>query len=87
MGDEALTDYAMSLSLKPDFIPARVNRAILFFDQAAFEPALADMNHVIALDGEQASHYSNRAEIFRAMNRPDLCEADLATAERYASAI
>ena len=83
MNDEALTDYATSLSLKPDFIPARVNRAILFFDQAAFELAVADMNHVIALDGEQGSHYRNRAEIFRAMNRQDLCEADLAKAERY----
>jgi tetratricopeptide (TPR) repeat protein len=87
IGDEALTDYDTSLSLKPDFIAARVNRAILYFGQGAFDFALSDMNHVIALDGEQADHYSNRAEIFRAMNRQDLYEADLVTARRYEPAI
>lgn len=80
--DEALADYNGAISLGFDTIPARVNRAALYYVQRSYELALSDMNYVVAQDPQEPAHYENRAMIFQAMNRPDLCSHDLSLAER-----
>ena len=64
----------------------RVNRAVLHYNTGSFELALADMNHVIGLDPQEAAHYENRAAIYEAMNQHDLHQRDLAIAERHTEA-
>jgi hypothetical protein len=41
------------------------------------------MDHVIALDAQDPSHYENRAAIYLAINREDLYLRDLDLAERH----
>jgi tetratricopeptide (TPR) repeat protein len=79
--DEALEGYDACIALGYDSTAARVNRAVLHYNNGSYGPALADMDHVIAREAREAAHYENRAAIYRAMNLEELCLRDLAKAE------
>jgi tetratricopeptide (TPR) repeat protein len=80
--DEALFGYDTAIALGYDSTAARVNRAVLHYNNGSYGLALVDMDHVIALDAQDPSHYENRAAIYQAINREDLYLRDLGLAER-----
>lgn len=67
-------------------VSARVNRAVLRFNAGAFDLALSDMDSVIALEPNNAEHYQNRAEIFRSLDRSELCARDMQRAAALGAA-
>ncbi len=79
---EALDGYNTAIALGYDFIPVRVNRAALHYNAGSFGLALADMDNVIDAEPEKSSHYENRAAIYRALGREDLCLRDISMAKR-----
>jgi tetratricopeptide (TPR) repeat protein len=80
--DEALFGYDTAIALGYDTTAVRVNRAVLHYNNGSFDLALEDMDHVIAHDAQDPSHYENRAAIYQAINREDLYLRDLGLAER-----
>lgn len=84
--DAAVCDYTAALAAGSRSIIARVNRAVLYFQSGQFEQALLDMHQAIQQEPDNASHYENRAEIYRAMRQPALVCADLDAAIRYREA-
>ena len=81
-GDEALAGYDIAIALGYESLAARINRAVLHYENGAFDLALADMDHVIARDDREPAYFENRAAIHQAMDREDLRARDLAAAER-----
>jgi tetratricopeptide (TPR) repeat protein len=79
--DEALFGYDTAIALGYDSTAARVNRAVLHYNNGSYGLALVDMDHVIALDAQDPSHYENRAAIYQAIDREDLYLRDLGLAE------
>jgi tetratricopeptide (TPR) repeat protein len=79
--DEALAEYDACIALGDDSTAVRVNRAVLHFNNGSYRLALADMDHVIAREAQEPTHYENRAVIFRAMSLEEPCLRDLAAAE------
>lgn len=81
-GDEALQGYDAATALGYKSTAVWVNRAVLHFNNGSYDRALADMDAVIARDGDNADHYENRAAIYKAMAYEDLCRRDLTAAQR-----
>ena len=84
--DDAYGDYCKAIELTPDSITARVNRAVLCYARADFAQALADMNHAIAVDPGETSHYENRAAIYEALGHLEFAEVDRRTAQEVGRA-
>jgi len=84
--EAALNDYSAALAAGSTSVVARVNRAVLLFQTGQFEQALFDMHKAIDQEPDNASHYENRAEIYRAMAQPALVSADLDAANRFREA-
>jgi tetratricopeptide (TPR) repeat protein len=81
--DEALVSYDNAIRLSPDMVLARVNKAVLLFDKRLFASALTEMNHVIALEESEPSHYENRAAIYKEMEKWDFYQQDQKRAESF----
>ncbi len=80
--DEALESYDAAIALGYDSTAARVNRAVLHYNNGSYPLALADLDHVIARETDNADHYENRAAIYKAMDRADLHLRDLEMAQQ-----
>ncbi|AQR73352.1 tetratricopeptide repeat protein [Sphingomonas sp. LM7] len=75
--EEALADLDRVIAADEGAVSARVNRAVLRFNEASYGLALADMDCVIALEPGNAEHYENRAEIFKAIDDAERCARDM----------
>ena len=65
---EALIDLNTAILRDSNSIAARVNRAVLHYNAASYELALADMDYVITIDANNADHHKNRDQIYKAMS-------------------
>lgn len=83
---EAIALYDRLIGQANAPVTARVNRAVLHYQDGNFDKALADMNAVIAAEPTNASHYENRSAIFAAMNQAAMEQADTLAAQRYREA-
>jgi tetratricopeptide (TPR) repeat protein len=59
----ALDDYDAALALAPDAAEVRLARAMLFADQARFEPALVDLDRALELRPNFAEAYVQRGRV------------------------
>ena len=76
-----VASYNRAIELAPESVVARVNKAVLLFDQGRFDSALTEMNDVIALEEFEPSHYENRSVIHEKIGRWDLSRDDQKRAE------
>jgi len=78
--DLALRDWAMALSINPNNATVFRNRASLFEKDGEFEAALSEVNRYIELQPNDPEGYTMRADVYFKMNKKELAEADLKTA-------
>lgn len=83
---DAMAAYTLLLGLANPPVTAHVNRAVLHYQAGNFMQALDDMAKAIEAQPDNADHYENRAEIYRAMHQPALMDADMMAAQRYREA-
>ncbi len=69
---EAQAAYSAAIALDSGHVPARVNRAVNHYAHGDLPAALADMDRVLELEPMVASHYANRAEIYKALQLRDI---------------
>jgi tetratricopeptide (TPR) repeat protein len=69
---EAQAAYSAAIELDNQHVPARVNRAVLRYAHGDLAAALTDMDRVLELEPTVASHYANRAEIYKALQLRDI---------------
>lgn len=69
---EAQAAYSAAIELDPRHVAARVNRAVNHYAHGDLPAALADMDRVLELEPMVASHYANRAEIYKALQLRDI---------------
>jgi len=69
---DAQAAYGAVIELDPMHVAARVNRAVNHYAQGDLPAALADMDRVLELEPMVASHYANRAEIYKALQLRDI---------------
>ena len=53
----ALAGYDTAIAMGYEAVAVRINRAVLHYNNGCFDLALADMDHVITLDPQEAGHY------------------------------
>lgn len=69
---EAQAAYSAAIEIDGQHVPARVNRAVLRYAHGDLAAALTDMDRVLELEPTVASHYANRAEIYKALQLRDI---------------
>jgi tetratricopeptide (TPR) repeat protein len=69
---DAQQAYSAAIELDGGHVPARINRAVLHYAHGELGAALADMDRVVELEPMVASHYANRAEIYKALQLRDI---------------
>lgn len=72
----ARRDLDRAIELDPDYVPARMDRAWWQYYANEFEPALADLEHVLKLDAKQAQAIYLRALIAARQDRPADAQRD-----------
>ncbi|MBO0749768.1 MAG: tetratricopeptide repeat protein, partial [Porphyrobacter sp.] len=69
--DGRLADLGEALKLDPDFVPALAARASILVSQGKSEPALADVERVLAHNPQNLDMYLLKANILRNLGRAD----------------
>jgi tetratricopeptide (TPR) repeat protein len=69
---EAQAAYSAAIELDHGHVAAHVNRAVNHYARGDLPAALADMDRVLELEPSVASHYANRAEIYKALQLRDI---------------
>lgn len=69
---EAQAAYSAAIELDHGHVAAHVNRAVNHYAHGDLPAALADMDRVLELEPSVASHYANRAEIYKALQLRDI---------------
>lgn len=69
---DAQAAYSAAIELDQSHVAARVNRAVNHYAHGNLPAALADMDRVLELEPMVASHYANRAEIYKALQLRDI---------------
>jgi tetratricopeptide (TPR) repeat protein len=69
---DAQAAYSAAIALDPMYVAAHVNRAVNHYTHGDLPAALADMDRVLELEPMVASHYANRAEIYKALQLRDI---------------
>lgn len=77
--EAARADYDAVLSLQPDHLGARINRAELLAAQGEIPAALADLDHALSLDAKLALGYFARAQLLQQTGDHAAALADLDT--------
>lgn len=67
--DEALADYNVALSLKPDFYAARLNRGLYYYKINRKDAALEDFQKAITIDGTMPEAFMQAGRIYFENNR------------------
>lgn len=85
--DRAEGDVDSALALRPDFVGARSNLAVIHLEQGRWELALEELDSLAALRPEDAKVFYDRAHAHRGMGRLDRALEDLDRALRLDSGL
>jgi tetratricopeptide (TPR) repeat protein len=80
--EAAITDYNQAISLRPDTPHYHWNLAYAYWGLDRYPECAQAYTEYIRLRPDEAAGYSERAEVYDAMNRKDLADKDRATAKR-----
>ncbi len=79
---EAMTNYEDALKLDTDYVPAKIGRASVLFQQGQVDEALTICNAIVKADGSRDAH-SLRGDIYFAQGQFDPAIADFRIAQRF----
>lgn len=85
--ERAEADVDSALALRPDFVGARSNLAVIHLEQGRWERALAELDSLAALRPEDAKVFYDRAHAHRGLGRLDRALEDLDRALRLDSGL
>lgn len=85
--ERAEADVDSALALRPDFVGARSNLAVIHLEQGRWERALAELDSLAALRPEDAKVFFDRAHAHRGMGHLDRALEDLDRALRLDSGL
>jgi hypothetical protein len=88
--DLAIVEFNRAIQLRPDFIEARLNRAVIYSRKGTLDQAVLEYNQVIRYSSRCFEAYNNRGNIYGRKGRFDEAIADFTAAikinPRYANA-
>jgi Flp pilus assembly protein TadD len=61
---EAEEDYTKAITLDPNYIDARLNRGIIYYNSNRFNEAEQDYNLAIQLDPTNSKAFNNRGRLY-----------------------
>jgi TonB family protein len=74
--DKAIDDFTQAIRVRPDYLPAYIQRGEVFRTLGRFDEAIADFGEVIRRYSKFSSAYYNRGSVYLLTHKPELALAD-----------